>query len=71
MSDMVTAFTAMDERHGGQHGRTAWIQYLRDDVAPLCRARFRTEQARRQLLSAAARAVHLAGWKATTPASRA
>jgi hypothetical protein len=69
--DMVTAFTAMDERHGGQHGRTAWIQYLRDDVAPLCRARFRTEQARRQLLSAAARAVHLAGWKATTPASRA
>ncbi|MGW4794932.1 hypothetical protein ACWEPC_21220 [Nonomuraea sp. NPDC004297] len=62
--DMVTVFTEMDERHGGQHGRTALIQYLRDDVAALCRGRFRTEQVRRQMLSAAARAVHLAGWKA-------
>lgn len=44
--DMVTVFTEMDERHGGQHGRTALIQYLRDDVAALCRGRFRTEQVR-------------------------
>ncbi|MEV0620275.1 hypothetical protein AB0I81_43625 [Nonomuraea sp. NPDC050404] len=62
--DMVGAFTDLDERHGGQHGRTALIQYLRDDVAALCRGRFRTEQVRQQMLSAAARGVHLAGWKA-------
>ncbi|SEH03459.1 hypothetical protein SAMN05444920_13719 [Nonomuraea solani] len=62
--DMVTAFTDIDERHGGQHGRTALIQYLCDDVAALCRGRFRTDQVRQQMLSAAARAVHLAGWKA-------
>jgi len=69
--DMVHLFSEMDERHGGQHGRSALIQYLRDDVAPLCRGRFRTGDARRQLLSAASRGVHLAGWKPTTRASRA
>ncbi|MFF2061677.1 hypothetical protein ACFVWZ_07745 [Streptomyces sp. NPDC058200] len=62
--DMVRVFSEMDERHGGQHGRTALIQYLRDDVAPLCRGRFHTEEARRLMLSAASRGVHLAGWKA-------
>lgn len=62
--DMVHMFTIMDERHGGQHGRTALIQYLSDDVAALCRGRWRTEEARQQMLSAASRAVHLAGWKA-------
>jgi len=61
--DMIHAFTELDERHGGRHGRTALITYLRDDVAPLCRARFRTEQARQHMLSAAARGVHLLGWK--------
>lgn len=61
--DMIDAFTEMDERHGGQHGRSALVSYLRDDVAPLCRARFRTEQVHQQMLSAAARGVHLLGWK--------
>ncbi|MEC3977763.1 hypothetical protein [Amycolatopsis sp. H20-H5] len=61
--DMVHAFTEMDERHGGQHGRSALVTYLRDDVAPLCRARFRTDEVRRQMLSAASRGVHLLGWK--------
>ncbi|GLF95214.1 hypothetical protein [Streptomyces yaizuensis] len=61
--DMVTAFSAMDERHGGAHGRTALAQYLRDDIATLCRARFRTQDVRAQMLSAASRAVHLLGWK--------
>ncbi|MGP3990780.1 hypothetical protein [Streptomyces sp. 3N207] len=61
--DMITAFSEMDERHGGQHGRSALVTYLRDDVAPLCRARFRTDEARRQMLSAASRGVHLLGWK--------
>ncbi|MFI1184537.1 hypothetical protein ACH4UT_34105 [Streptomyces sp. NPDC020799] len=61
--DMVQVFTAMDELHGGQHGRSALVQYLMTDVATLCRGRFRTEDARRQMLSAAASGVHLAGWK--------
>lgn len=61
--DMVRAFSEMDERHGGQHGRSALVQYLRDDVAPLCRGRFRTEEIRQHMLSAASRGVHLLGWK--------
>ena len=61
---MISAFTEMDERHGGQHGRTALLQYMLDDVAPLCRGRFRTEADRVQMLSAASRGVHLIGWKA-------
>lgn len=62
--DMVRCFSVMDERHGGQHGRSALVQYLRSDVAALCRGRFRTDEARQQMLSAASRGVHLAGWKA-------
>ncbi|MEU5426182.1 hypothetical protein AB0H73_11320 [Streptomyces olivoreticuli] len=61
--DMVRVFTDMDELHGGQHGRSALAQYLMSDVATLCRGRFRTEDARRQMLSAAASGIHLAGWK--------
>ncbi|WP_331718376.1 hypothetical protein [Streptomyces sp. NBC_00624] len=61
--DMIHAFSELDERHGGQHGRSALVTYLRDDVAPLCRARFRTDDVRRQMLSAASRGVHLLGWK--------
>ncbi|MFF3547482.1 hypothetical protein ACFYXD_37325 [Streptomyces platensis] len=61
--DMVRAFSEMDERHGGQHGRSALVQYLRDDVAPLCRGRFRTAEIRQHMLSAASRGVHLLGWK--------
>jgi tetratricopeptide (TPR) repeat protein len=62
--DMVSTFTEMDERLGGQHGRTALITYLRDDLAPLCRARFASEQAHDEILMVASRAVHLAGFKA-------
>ncbi|MFI2369167.1 hypothetical protein [Streptomyces sp. NPDC018833] len=62
--EMTRLFTAVDERFGGQHGRTALVQYLRSDVAALCRARFRTEDLRRQMLSAGACVAYLAGWKA-------
>ncbi|MBC3990420.1 hypothetical protein H8N00_16355 [Streptomyces sp. AC563] len=62
--DMIALFTEMDERLGGQHGRSAFIQYLIDDIAPLCRARFRTDAQRRSMLSVASSAAHLAGWKA-------
>lgn len=62
--DMVRVFTEMDERYGGRHGRSALVTFLRDDVAPLCRVGcFRTEEIRRQMLSAASRGVHLLGWK--------
>ncbi|MCK1812768.1 hypothetical protein MTQ13_00485 [Streptomyces sp. XM4011] len=62
--DMIHMFSEMDERHGGQHGRTALAQYLRDDVTRLARGRHATDEVRAQMLSAASRGVHLAGWKA-------
>lgn len=62
--DMLTMYTMIDERHGGQHGRSAVVQYLTSDVAALCRATYATEQARADMLSAAASVAYLAGWKA-------
>ncbi|MGX1887608.1 hypothetical protein [Streptomyces sp. NPDC055287] len=54
----------MDERHGRQHGRSAFVQYLVTDVAGLCRSRFASDQARAEALSVASTGTHLAGWKA-------
>ncbi|MGW0314035.1 hypothetical protein [Streptomyces flavidovirens] len=62
--DMVRMFTAIDERHGGQHGRSTVVQYLTDDVQRLCNSRFRTEALQREMFSAAASLAYLAGWKA-------
>ncbi len=62
--ELTELFTAVDERHGGQHGRSALVQYLTSDVAALCRARFRTGEQKRQILSAAACVAYLSGWKA-------
>ncbi len=62
--DMVKLFMDMDEKHGGQHGRSAFVQYLVTDIALMCRARFASEQARAEALSVASAGAHLAGWKA-------
>ena len=62
--DLVTVFMTMDERYGGQHGRSAFGQYLVTDVAALCRARHSSEQVRSEAFSVASAAAHLAGWKA-------
>ncbi|MFF1691711.1 hypothetical protein [Streptomyces sp. NPDC058254] len=62
--DMVKLFMDMDEKHGGQHGRSAFVQYLITDVRTLCRARFASEDLRAEALSVASAGAHLAGWKA-------
>jgi hypothetical protein len=64
VEDMTRLFTAIDERHGGHHGRSAVVQYLRADVAALCRASFHKERDHRAMLSAAANVAYLCGWKA-------
>ncbi|MEV0301543.1 hypothetical protein [Streptomyces prasinus] len=62
--DMVEMYTRIDERHGGQHGRSAVCQYLRSDVADLCRSSFARDEDRREALGAAACLAYLCGWKA-------
>ncbi|MEV5239572.1 hypothetical protein AB0K89_10735 [Streptomyces cinnamoneus] len=49
--EMVRLFMEMDERHGGQHGRSAFVQYLVTDVADLCRSRFTSDAVRAEALS--------------------
>lgn len=61
---MLEAFTAIDERQGGQHGRSAVVQYLRSDVTDLARARFSRDGDRIDALTVAAGVTYLAGWKA-------
>lgn len=61
---MLRAFTAIDERQGGQHGRSAVVQYLRSDVTSLARARFATQAEHADALSVTAAMTYLAGWKA-------
>ncbi|WP_330335604.1 hypothetical protein OHS33_38885 (plasmid) [Streptomyces sp. NBC_00536] len=62
--DMVAMFTAIDERHGGQHGRSTVVQYLTDDVRRLCQSRFESDELRKEMFSAAGSLAYLAGWKA-------
>lgn len=64
VQDMLEMYTRIDERHGGQHGRSAVVQYLRTDVADLCRASFASERDQQAMLSAAASVAYLCGWKA-------
>lgn len=61
---MLEAFTAIDERQGGQHGRSAVAQYLRSDVTDIARATFSRDADRMDALTAAAAVTYLAGWKA-------
>jgi len=62
--DMTAMFTAIDERHGGQHGRAAVVQYLTSDVTRLCRASFSSQADKAAMLSSAAEVAYLCGWKA-------
>jgi hypothetical protein len=61
---MIAVFSASDERFGGGSGRTAATAYLATDVAAYLRGSFSTDDARRQMYSAAAELAYLIGWKA-------
>jgi hypothetical protein len=60
---ITTAFAAMDERMGGEHGRTAVVTYLAEDVSALCRGAM-SATVRSAMFAAAAEIAYLAGWKA-------
>jgi tetratricopeptide (TPR) repeat protein len=54
-------FERLDGEHGGGHGRTALIEFLRRDLAPLLRGTYTTATGR-DLFQAAASATTLAAW---------
>jgi hypothetical protein len=62
--EMVSAFSRIDQRHGGGHARTAVVQYLSGDVGGRLRGAFADEAVRRAMFSAAAELAYLCGWMA-------
>ncbi|MEV6596116.1 Tat pathway signal protein [Actinoplanes sp. NPDC051346] len=62
--DTVALFQQMDQRRGGGHARSAVVQYLTSDVAPLLRGSFAQDQVRRDMFSAAGELAYLSGWMA-------
>ncbi|TMR33360.1 Tat pathway signal protein [Actinomadura geliboluensis] len=61
---LTVAFSQLDQRRGGGHGRTAVVQYLNSDVAAFLRGTFPDATVRRDMYSAAAELAYLAGWMA-------
>lgn len=64
VQELTAAFSRIDQRRGGGHGRKALAQYLRSDVAAFLQGTFPNEQVRRDMFSAAAELAYLSGWMA-------
>ncbi|WP_342786825.1 Tat pathway signal protein [Streptomyces qinzhouensis] len=64
VQELTVAFSRMDQRCGGGHGRGALVQYLYSDVRSLLCGRFQNEDVRREMHSAAAELSYLSGWMA-------
>ncbi|WP_255953963.1 Tat pathway signal protein [Streptomyces odontomachi] len=62
--EMTLAFSRIDQRRGGGHGRRALVQYLREEVAGYLVGRFPDDRTLRDMFSAAAEASYLSGWMA-------
>ncbi|MFF3489361.1 Tat pathway signal protein [Streptomyces sp. NPDC002701] len=62
--EMTLAFSRMDQRRGGGHGRSALVEYLRSDVARYLVGKFPDDRVRRDMHSAAAEGAYLSGWMA-------
>ncbi|MFI6050400.1 Tat pathway signal protein [Streptomyces violascens] len=64
VQELTLAFSRMDQRRGGGHGRSAVDEYLRDDVRQFLQGRFPDEATRRAMFSAAAELAYVSGWMA-------
>lgn len=62
VQELTAAFSRIDQRRGGGHGRKALVQYLQSDVAAFLHGTFPDEQVRRDMFSAAAELAYLSGW---------
>jgi tetratricopeptide (TPR) repeat protein len=64
VQQLAVAFSRIDQRLGGGHGRKALAQYLHGDAADLLAGRFATEQVRRGMFTAVGELAYLSGWMA-------
>ncbi|MEV6424737.1 Tat pathway signal protein [Streptomyces sp. NPDC051662] len=62
--ELTLAFSRMDQRRGGGHGRRAVDEYLKHEVRDFLRGRFVDEATRRGMFSAAAELAYASGWMA-------
>jgi hypothetical protein len=62
--EMVSAFSRIDQRHGGGHARTAVAQFLTGDVGSRLQGAFADDGVRRDMFSAASELAYLCGWMA-------
>lgn len=62
--EMAAAFSRIDQRRGGGHGRTALVQYLTSDVAAFLHGGFADTDLRNAMFSTACELSYLCGWMA-------
>jgi len=62
--EMVAAFSRVDQRRGGGHGRTALTRYLTSDVASYLHGGFSDDALRAAMFSTAGELAYLCGWMA-------
>ncbi|MCF3142192.1 Tat pathway signal protein [Streptomyces platensis] len=62
--ELTQAFSRMDQRRGGGHGRRAVDEYLKTEAHDFLRGRFANDQTRRAMFSASAELAYVSGWMA-------
>ncbi|GGX50771.1 Tat pathway signal protein [Streptomyces noursei] len=64
MRELTLAFSRMDQRRGGGHGRQAVDAYLRHEALDFLQGRFADDETRRAMFSATAELAYVSGWMA-------
>ncbi|MGW8376000.1 Tat pathway signal protein [Streptomyces sp. ODS28] len=62
--ELTLAFSRMDQRRGGGHGRRAVDEYLKHDAHDFLRGGFADDATRRAMFSASAELAYVSGWMA-------
>ncbi|MEU1931185.1 Tat pathway signal protein [Streptomyces sp. NPDC019826] len=62
--ELTLAFSRMDQRRGGGHGRRAVDEYLKHEAHDFLRGRFADDATRRAMFSASAELAYVSGWMA-------
>ncbi|MFI7103322.1 Tat pathway signal protein [Streptomyces sp. NPDC050161] len=62
--ELTQAFSRMDQRRGGGHGRRAVDEYLKYEAQDFLRGRFADDETRRAMFSASAELAYVSGWMA-------
>ncbi|MFF5304778.1 Tat pathway signal protein [Streptomyces sp. NPDC013161] len=64
VQELTLAFSRMDQRRGGGHGRRAVDEYLKHEALGFLQGRFTNDETRRAMFSASAELAYVSGWMA-------